>query len=650
MHPLNFNPEQEITIDGKKINRIKCSTCHSMHQGEKGTPALIKTKEVNKNLFCLNCHENYYAGDKVTARKRGIHPVGMQLENEKTFGKQSIKHLDCSTCHSMHNGQKETAILTTKVKNEICVDCHEKQQATGKENARKKGIHPVHFKLENSLKIGDKNLDSMECVSCHSMHKGEKGTPALVKTGKKEFCLNCHENYSTKNLRDARKKGIHPTEIKLEKPINFGKQDISFLKCTTCHSTHDGKENTALLSWKGEGEICRDCHQKQHANNRKEAKKKGTHPVSFKPEKDLRINNHKVEEVLCSSCHSPHQGHKGTPGLVQPFKNQDETLCRSCHEEYFSNGKKDAYPEGIHPTGIRVEEEIKLGNVKLSQLRCTTCHSIHEGNENSVLTVKELSEDLCKSCHPSQFAKDQSDAKIRGIHPLNMNFKNSAGESQDLTCLSCHSVHKGVGKTHALIKNSSSGDLCAKCHAAKISIKNSDHDLRVTAPKSQNTLKQSPEHSGLCGTCHSMHRSENKLPFLYVGSHEIRSEHNNLAAQDQLCTSCHHEKGIARDKGLKRFDHPIEDLILRSSDKSLPVFNGDNRIDEFGEIRCVTCHDPHRWSSKSLDQGENKSENRKGNILNSFLRRRGLKGIGDTFCERCHGLETKIKYKYYHKP
>ena len=38
-------------------------------------------------------------------------------------------------------------------------------------------------------------------------------------------------------------------------------------------------------------------------------------------------------------------------------------------------------------------------------------------------------------------------------------------------------------------------------------------------------------------------------------------------------------------------------------------------------------------------------KNDSGNILSSFLRN---KEIQNSFCKNCHGIETKIKYKYYH--
>jgi len=91
-------------------------------------------------------------------------------------------------------------------------------------------------------------------------------------------------------------------------------------------------------------------------------------------------------------------------------------------------------------------------------------------------------------------------------------------------------------------------------------------------------------------------------------------------------------------------------MILRSDKNKMPLLDKNNEISEFGEIGCITCHNPHRWSAhkdiedKATEKGSDvKDEN--GNILSSFLRN---KEIADSFCKDCHGIETKIKYKYYH--
>jgi cytochrome c553 len=104
--------------------------------------------------------------------------------------------------------------------------------------------------------------------------------------------------------------------------------------------------------------------------------------------------------------------------------------------------------------------------------------------------------------------------------------------------------------------------------------------------------------------------------------------------------------------------------VLRSDPKVMPLVDKQGKINEFGVVACITCHNPHRWApqdktvpppnpapvqpaiqSATVPKDQPPAKNLDGNVLNSFLRRKGAKG---TFCVSCHGLETRLKYKYYH--
>jgi len=119
--------------------------------------------------------------------------------------------------------------------------------------------------------------------------------------------------------------------------------------------------------------------------------------------------------------------------------------------------------------------------------------------------------------------------------------------------------------------------------------------------------------------------------------------------RDQLCLNCHTDKGAAKETLLKHFSHPSKDLVLRSDRKIMPLLDDKEKVSEFGSIACITCHEPHHWPAgekmSKITGKKKKAENQIGNVLNSFLRRKGIK---NTFCVDCHGIETQLKYKYYH--
>ena len=87
--------------------------------------------------------------------------------------------------------------------------------------------------------------------------------------------------------------------------------------------------------------------------------------------------------------------------------------------------------------------------------------------------------------------------------------------------------------------------------------------------------------------------------------------------------------------------------------KKCPVVETKHeQIAELGAIACITCHEPHSWEPlKDPEEKKHpvldykKQENLDGDIMNSFLRHKGVAG---TFCVDCHGIEALPKYKYYH--
>ncbi len=244
---------------------------------------------------------------------------------------------------------------------------------------------------------------------------------------------------------------------------------------------------------------------------------------------------------------------------------------------------------------------------------------------------------LCKTCHTRQHADNSKDAKEKGVHPVNITLDKAitVGKKsiKKITCNTCHSMHQGKANTSAMRHRDE--QLCDACHKDATQVIDTKHDLRLSAPDSHNLQKESPKIAGLCGSCHSLHSAKN--PFLYNAADLLQGD--DILKRDKLCLACHNDKGIAKDKTIKDFSHPYQDLILRS--EILPLVDKHEKISEFGRIACITCHNPHKWQP---GQRQDKTQ-KEGNILNSFLHRKSIEG---TFCVDCHGFEARLKYKYYH--
>jgi hypothetical protein len=193
------------------------------------------------------------------------------------------------------------------------------------------------------------------------------------------------------------------------------------------------------------------------------------------------------------------------------------------------------------------------------------------------------------------------------------------------------------------------GRLCEVCHEDSLDVIDTDHDFRVSASESHNLLDESPSVAGVCGSCHTMHRGSDDHPYLYIGDDLPADAESSHLARDRLCLGCHHDEGIAEKRVIKDYTHPYLDLVMHSDRQSMPLLDSDETIESTGQIACITCHNPHVWSPRHEHpphvQSITSDKEQDGTVMDSFLR---PEQVQESFCVECHGLETRIKYKYYH--
>ncbi|MCG7994896.1 MAG: NHL repeat-containing protein [Candidatus Thiodiazotropha taylori] len=453
--------------------------------------------------------------------------------------------------------------------------------------------------------------------------------------------------------------------------------------CVTCHLTWSEDYQPE----QGEGEpmppvgshqMCMSCHHGAVIDSRVMLGTGAQHPDYYHPEKremfaDIESRDDSMPEEFpyveqhipyCGTCHTPHRFSEEDTGFTQPGKNVwmrsdnlESEICRQCHESLFTETEDEARKKGIHPVSLDLDETIEIKGRKLNRLTCESCHAVHGGGEGSASLI--VSDDeiatLCAACHTRHSAESLEEAREKGVHPLNIELdepvKIGNQEVVKIDCLSCHSVHAGHKQTASLKLDHSNGEICEACHESAMAVLNGDHDLRMSAPDSQNVIQQSPQQAGVCGSCHSMHRNKEKTPMLSVGGSVSKDVKLSHIERDRLCQSCHHDPGIGKQRMVDDYTHPHQDLVMRSDPDSMPLLDETEQVVEIGEIACITCHDPHVWSIWESEMRKLKSHTgtddtaQDGTILNSFLRQEHLK---QSFCVECHGIETRLKYKYYH--
>ncbi len=525
------------------------------------------------------------------------------------------------------------------------------------------------------------------CGSCHTPHRYSEDETGLTRHGENlwmrdsnaasEICLRCHENHADAPGGSTATAHNHPLDVSLSKPpdgVHEGYARDEFLQrglpetlghagarlddgqrliCATCHRAHGGEGDALTLL--ADEQMCTACHRRQASTSPDMAHAKGVHPVHFKPERGIETDGKPLEWLSCESCHDVHEAQSETALL---HEKDSLASCRVCHDDIFAAGKEEARKRGVHPVSVELDDPVTLGGESVKRVTCETCHRVHDGAADSaalVVSQTEVSE-LCATCHPGQHAESEDEARRKGIHPVNIDLDEPVviGEREltRLDCLSCHAVHAGKADTPSLIEAHRDGSLCKHCHEEALAVRGSDHDLRESAPESRNLLKETPSEAGLCGACHSMHRNPTERPALVMADELPSAEAHAHLQRDRLCESCHRKEGLAKDRIVTDFTHPRRDLVMVSRDARMPLLDQGERNAEIGEIACVTCHDPHVWTPYSEAEQKalravdaSRDDPHEGTVLNSFLR---PKHIEDEFCAECHGLETRIKYKYYH--
>ncbi|MEW6036849.1 MAG: NHL repeat-containing protein [Pseudomonadota bacterium] len=360
-----------------------CQTCHQIHGGHgDGKTTVLETA---KGELCAACHLRQFTKSKEDAHEKGVHPVNVKREPDQSGakpvlwkGKPEITEVGCQTCHRVHAGSAQTSLLPEGVANaeSLCKNCHERQHAEDEKDARKKGVHPVNAELDEPVKIGGKEIKTVGCLGCHSVHGGKPRTAALVETDRDgELCSHCHQQKQTVVGTD------HDLRLTAKDKKNaLGKLPSEASVCGSCHTLHQGKGDRPFLfaarkvepqpgptmdetPFKRDG-LCLNCHQKGGVGE-----KKVVHHFSH-PQKDLVLrSDQKILPLLgakeepedfggiaCITCHEPHVW--DADRIPPPGK--DGTIALSANRENLEGSNRDAF--------LRAKDADKIF--------CVDCHGL----------------------------------------------------------------------------------------------------------------------------------------------------------------------------------------------------------------------------------------------------------------------------------
>lgn len=366
------------------------------------------------------------------------------------------------------------------------------------------------------------------------------------------------------------------------------------------------------------------------------------------------------------------------PKPVEKSGKQDivstERMCFSCHDGYVMDSRflwKNR--KHTHPVGVIPSTNVKMSLVEGKEvfplnedgkIYCGTCHSAHGVDWNQkespiFLRVLNVNSSMCMICH-----ENRKKGPISGNHPVNKELPqipdvlrvrgSKFSKKKEVICQSCHRVH-GSQVKKLLVRDNHESRLCTSCHTDKGGIRGSKHDMGIMSPDTRNIRDKTVAESGPCSACHIPHNANS--PRLWA-----RHFQQDVNTVSSYCMGCHTKDGPAHKKTLGTYTHPVNVPVSRvgisatidqwmskyiplkhlSNIIPLPLFDESGaRSLKGGNVTCLTCHDPHKWSHKKLAGQLPDPLTLEGDGSNSFLR---IEHDGrNKLCTNCHRKNASVE-------
>ncbi|MCF6209770.1 MAG: 6-bladed beta-propeller [Gammaproteobacteria bacterium] len=451
---------QDRLLKSKPVGSGKnCISCHLSWASQVALQSLRqrvpqasdeKVPAVVSPRMCYSCHHGAVVDSRQRIGRGGQHPdihhprekksrQSMQEANSKDKipavfplldNRLDGQSLSCGSCHTPHGQDTETQTTLyashgnpwLRVPNrdgDLCQQCHSSKLASrlDPEHPPRGVNHPVGIYLkapplggvvEPQNYASDKHLhmglpdslgnrggaldrqDRMTCQTCHQIHGGEGDAMTVLPITDAELCIECHPRQHAVDKKDARKKGVHPVDFKLDEPVKIGGKAFKHVTCFTCHSVHAGKPETALLREDHrDGKLCSVCHEGQawvvNSDHDLRLTAKTSHNLA---------GQSPVQSGVCGACHRMHSGKPGEPMLHawerHDYKGKEtalerDTLCLDCHRqkgvtastwvERFSHPARDLILRSDPKRMPLIGADGKLS--EFGAIGCVTCHDPH---------------------------------------------------------------------------------------------------------------------------------------------------------------------------------------------------------------------------------------------------------------------------------
>ncbi len=661
-HDLSTHFPDEKNAAGRSAAETgPCFSCHFMHKGEGPKMWARETDGERIEALCESCHQRgKVAGQALTGARS--HPV--EIPPSKNIDTGHLPLYD-------ERGERRADGNVT------CASCHDPHVWSALSDER--GGKGVEGDGRTSFLRRAATPDGDLCQSCHREQR-------RVERTKHDLNVTAPDE---KNIRQ-------------QTPGESG-------VCGACHTPHNARANKLWARPPGSGEeyierLCTSCHA---AGGMAAEKTTGeaSHPVGVKPREHGELPLFTAEgkrsargDLSCATCHDPHrwapesdarggrtEEGDGRNSFLRQITASESALCRTCHTDKSTllGSKHD-----MHVTFPKARNN-QAQTVEQSGV-CSICHVPHNAEGLRLWAMRPHQADdpyeaLCLSCHAKGGMAEQKTTgpithplgerpdmppQFRGKLPLFDEAGRRDDEAGRVSCPTCHNAHQwdpGNPSGHASPGKAEEGDrnnsflripydeearLCAACHRDNTLVIDTDHDLRVSAPRAVNLNRETVAEAGVCSACHLVHNAwGNHLWARGVGAGSNRNQ--------ALCAGCHARRKAAGRKVIGEPTHPMKPIVetrpslrkearrlyskkrrneAKPEEVVLPLFTKEGEPSSDGEVVCSTCHNVHRWDPEKAERGPGKKV--EGDAGNSFLRKSNLDG--PKLCVTCHASKGYV--------
>jgi predicted CXXCH cytochrome family protein len=678
-HPVVPEPNKEVyETEHEDGTRSRVVFHHKAHAHTYGFACV----DCHQKDSCLRCHEE---GREHVQRKRTLEEHHQPCSACHLFDRQE-------GCHYCHRREGEPPArpfdhantgwpLGPYHEDKDCRDCHTQLPFASLSGACN-SCHSVHAL--------DQYASGRDCIDCHNPHEAWYG---YIRTAADaDLCLRCHVEFGAGPAA-----GMHPLG-RMDVPvpqelIDAGAQvgsDPCEVTCVVCHSTSTARLEPVLADTADPDALCEACHPEQASvvGTAHDLRTRFPEPIRLTGGAQPRVGAcspcHQAHglmrtsapapgdapgrctachrtggcaqsslpgevmhpDTVCSDCHDPHE--RGQPAfLTRPTPE----LCAECHEEQFTivGGPHD---RRTNP-GAWPERASDAGGL------CLPCHLAHGGQRPDLYRFGSAEhdsyhDDACLSCHPK--AGWNADSPIAIIHPheispdqhkveLALVPKDDQGNMR-MGCRTCHNPHGGPDPVHLarVEPDQPTEELCLHCHVDQKHVLLSGHSWA--------NLSKLGYDVDSCKPCHAMH-AERDGAWGQMLSPRFLMENCEYVAEGiegcVPCLACHHTGGPAPLRDV--FTHPevaLTNIIPRTAEGFLPLFDAQGHVDPQGQVVCRTCHLAHGWvppgeDPRAVIKNLTPEEQR--------ARRFALRPFEPpNVCTECHGAQGRWAFLFFHDP